>query len=503
MLRSARLTGALALGLSVVGAALTVPAVAERNAAPAPTATDIAAVDAHWGDARPVLLESVEAPGKVAVLGAGTWPVANTTIATTPAGVAAQAIALHPVDGVDGAHVLEGATGGVLARIDGSRDVELLDIEATEAAAQPRATWVLTTHEDVTKVVNGEPYEGVGQALDLYDWSHADGARVATWDDNDFGTNQSWRVHDLVATPEAVGGIVAPGEAPTLPTELAGTYSWGLSVALEGVEWAEPDASVWESDGEVVVDGTATGAFGEELMLEAVFTVGTVGDALPAELTSYAGVLPELLRGQAPATVERTISGTDATVTADVRWDWDAITAAELAEVGVVTVPAVEGTGFAASLEVTLVEPESANLLRTTPVRGWRKDGATDLSKLTDGDTSAEGFGDWKSGGAANRVNPNWVAYYFDTPRQVNAASVDEFSGANNIGAVTFQYRSIHGGWVDVSAGRIENTGGRLVLDTEFDSVLATGFRVVFEHKSTASWMQLAEFEVWGPSLGS
>ncbi|WP_119697130.1 hypothetical protein [Microbacterium halotolerans] len=144
-------------------------------------------------------------------------------------------------------------------------------------------------------------------------------------------------------------------------------------------------------------------------------------------------------------------------------------------------------------------ELSGVNVLQTTNTRSWRLSGSEDMSGLTDGDRDVEGFDDWRSGGAENRVDPNWVAYYFERPTPVDGAALYEPVEADNVGAVTFQWRNMRGGWEDTSVGTLTNEDDRLALTAEFDVVTATGFRAVFENKSDSSWMRLAELEVWGP----
>jgi hypothetical protein len=45
------------------------------------------------------------------------------------------------------------------------------------------------------------------------------------------------------------------------------------------------------------------------------------------------------------------------------------------------------------------------------------------------------------------------------------------------------------------------NPTPKLELTVDSTPVLATGARVVFSVKSTATWMSLSEFEVYGPEL--
>ncbi|UFU03244.1 Ig-like domain-containing protein [Ruania suaedae] len=492
---SLRAWGAGLAGLALVAAGL--GAGIGGESASADTAADGAAV----GEPRPVLIESAHAAGKTAVIGAQGLPLFTRTIATEPEALTAQAVVMYSVAGAPDTVVLTSAAGDVLARAEGSRALELLDLTPAAAAAEDLATWSITTRGDRSMLINSRPLNGNDAALNLYDWNTADGAQVGTWDAGDFGGNESWYIHPVQATTDGIGGLVIPGSVPDLPSAVTAAYGWGPTAEVSDIRWEMPEDEVWETEGVVEFSGYGDGLFGDTVRVEARFTVGTVGDALESELTSFAGVRLDALRSLAPRTVERSVSGSDMTVEAPVRWDWDAIDPEALTGVGEFTVPAVADLGFAASLRVTLTPPSEVNVLRAGGVRSWRFAGEEDLSGLTDGNREAEAFGDWRSGGASNRVNPNWVAYYFERPTQVDGAALYEFSGADNIGAVTFQWRNMRGGWEDVSVGTLTNDGGRLQLETDFDAVTATGFRAVFEHKSDASWMQLAEFEVWGPGL--
>ncbi|WP_084125876.1 Ig-like domain-containing protein [Demequina sp. NBRC 110054] len=454
------------------------------------------------GAPTPVLLESnwSNASGKVAVITGADPAIESRTIATEADDLVDQIIWMYPLVDAEGTYVLANGDGDVVSRIDGSRYLETLDVTGDEAAASGLSTWVPSTTGDVTTMQNVEQLDGETQVFDLYDWDTSENADIQSYSSTGAAVQQ-WVMHDLVASTGLVGELVAPGAAPDVPTTATGTYSWGLTTELTDIEWDMPEQSVWDADGTVEFTGTAAGAFGETVTLAASYTVGTVGDAEPETLSSYAGVLLSQLKKLAPSTVERTVSGTTTTVTADVEWDWDAISQDDLDEVGTITVNGAEDLGFAATLEITLGEPASVNVLRTADWRAWQfYYNTVSYSGLTDGDTSTSVFGDWRSGGASNRVEENWVAFYFDEPQQIDAAALYEASGVNNIGSVTFQYRDMHGGWVDTSAGAVANGDSTAAIEVDFDSVLATGFRAVFTHKGTSTWMQLAEIEAWGPS---
>lgn len=483
--RAARMTGAGALALALVSAGLV-----------STTHTSASAIETGVGDPRHVLIESAHATGKTAVIEASERPVASRTIATEPAEVVAQAVTIYPVDGVDDEFVLANAEGDVLALASEDGGLELLDVEPDAAAGDPLATWSLPTRDDRIMVVNG------GSALNLFGWSTADGAEIGTWARGDFGNNESWILHELQGDADAIGELVAPGAVPAMPNSVTARYSWGPSAELSDIAWDMPADEVWQQDGVVEFTGSAQGMFGDKVEIDARFTVGTVGDAIEQTMTSYAGARVATLKQNAPRTVERVVSGSDITVTADVRWDWDAVAPEDLEHVGDIVVPGVEDLGFAAALRITLETPVETNQL-LSGARTWQLhvNGDTDLGDLTNGDHDAEAFSDWRSGGATNRVNPNWVAYYFDRPRDLTRATIFEPAEADNVGAVTFQYRNMLGGWEDVSAGRIVNDGGRLAIDVEFERVTATGFRAVIENKTDATWMSLSEIEAWGPGL--
>ncbi|WP_261164574.1 Ig-like domain-containing protein [Microbacterium sp. Marseille-Q6965] len=480
-----RATGVGVLGLSLIAAGLASTAGSAASAA-----------DLGVGEPQLVLIESAHATGKTAVIGDGELPLTSRTIAADPEGVRAQAVSMYPVDGADAAYVLSSAEGEILALAAPEGGLALLDIAPDAAASDPLAVWTVTEHDDRVMFHNG------GSTLNLFGWNTADGAEIGTYAPGDFGNNESWRVHPVQGTADTIGGLVAPGAAPELPATVTARYGWGPTAPLTDIAWQMPADDAWQRDGIVEFSGTAAGPYGDTVRIDARYTVGTVGDAVESSMTSYAGVMVDTLRQIAPRTVERTVSGSQMTVTADVRWDWDAVDPGALTREGEVLVHAAPDLGFAATLRIALTAPREVNQL-LTGARTWQLhvNGSTDLGALTDGDRDARAFDTWRSGGAANRANPNWVAYYFDRPRQITRAALFEPSDADNIGTVTFQYRNMRGGWEDVSTGPLVNEGGRLALETAFTPVMATGFRAVIEHKSDATWMALSEFEAWGPGL--
>lgn len=483
--RILRMTGAGAVALALASAGL-------ANATHSPAS----AVEPGVGEPRLALLESAHATGKTAVIGEGDLPVTSRAIAADPAEVLAQAIAVYPVDGAADEYVLANADGDVLALASESGGLTLRDIDPDEAAGDPLATWTLPARDGRVMVVGG------GSALNLFGWNTADGAEIGTYAAGDFGNNESWFLHELRGEAVTVGALVAPGGAPAFPGTVPARYSWGPAVALSDIAWEAPSDDVWQRDGVVEFVGTAEGLFGEDVEIPARYTVGTIGDAVEQTMTSYAGASVAVLQQNAPRSVERAVSGSDLTVTADVRWDWSSVSSEDLAHEGEITVSAVRDLGFAATLRVRLVAPVETNQLREGVRTGQlHVDGDADLRALVNGDRDTVAFSDWRGGGAENRVNPNWVAFYFERPRELTRAAIFEPAGADNVGAVTFQYRNMIGGWEDVSTGRVANDGARLALEVDFDPVRATGFRAVFENKSDGTWMTLSEIEAWGPGL--
>lgn len=207
----------------------------------------------------------------------------------------------------------------------------------------------------------------------------------------------------------------------------------------------------------------------------------------------------------APTHVERTVSGSTTTVRAKVTWDWASVAADATASAGTIEVPATAATGFDARLVITIAPAESVNILRGAGIHyDYTHMNGTNF-RLTDGNRTVTGFDDWRSGGAANRVNPNTVSFYFDQPRQLTGAGVFDLNGLKNVGGVTVQYRDLIGGWIDMPTDAVAwpyvNATPDLSLEFESTPVLATGLRVIITNKASSNWMSLSEIEAYGPAL--
>ncbi|MFB7894080.1 hypothetical protein ACFC1I_17905 [Microbacterium sp. NPDC056044] len=502
--------------LSAIGGAVALTlALAAPSVASAP-----AEATATLGEPVPYLVENVHAAGKVLEIGAddaqstgpsdAPWPAAAAIFskATDAASLRAQAVLAYPVTGAANTYVFANADGEVLARKANddafARYLEISDLTVAEAAADPGAQWrAVDAGGGAVYLHNVRAYtSGATAALDMYNWATADGAEIQTYDAGS-ATVQKWYLRSLDATVAPVTGRTDRGVAPALPSSLDASYSWGLSHALTPIAWTDPGAGAWRSEGTVRVTGTATGYFGEAVPVVAEYLVGSLGAARDVPVSAHVGMTVAQLRMLAPSKVERTVSGSDVTVTAPVTWDWSAVSDASMAAEGTFTVPATQATGFAAQLVVTVVAVAEVNVLREPGVHYTFTHKDDTGFALTDGVRTAPGFADWRSGGAANRVNPNTVSFYFDAPRQITGAAVYDIGGTKNIGSVTVQYRTLTGGWRDLPAAGTTwpaaNASPDLSLVVDSSTVLSTGVRVVIAHKSADTWMSLSEVEVYGP----
>lgn len=514
--RNPRTVAAVAVVVGVTLAAVS-PAVAASLSSAVSAASG--GTYAGLGAAQPTLLESAHATGKVAQIGDPNAQVSSAPGATERAAAAiesmrtsdaaalrAQALRLYPVAGATNVFVIADQNDRALARSrnDVSTFRYLTTTSAADAAKDPYAQWeARDAGNGAVALVNVQKdADGQAAALDLYNWKTADGSEVQTYTLNTAGAAvQQWRLRSLVPTVATSTVVAAPGAVPAMPTGLSAQYSWGMSTPLTTVAWRMPDPSVWNSAGTVTVSGTSTGFFGENVDLSVTFAIGAPGDATDSTLSSYAGATVKELQMRAPRTVSRPIGDTGARVTEQITWNWSAVSDSTLAAPGTVVVPATS-TAFAARLVITLSAAQRVNLLRQPGVHVDYLAKDSTVLALTDGNRSVTGFADWRSGGSANRVNPNRVSFSFDQPRQITGVNVYDIGGKQNIGAVTVQYRTLLGGWKNLPSGGtwpVANTAANLSLETTSQPVVATGVRVIITNKSSATWMTLSEIEAYGP----
>ena len=507
--RRARRYSIAVLGVAALATAALAPVAATASAEPQLVGTPV-----------PYLIESRHAVGKVIEIGndaaqptlPGQTPAAAAVfpIARTAADVQRQAVLAYPVLGADDTFVLANADGEVLTRrANDDADFRYLTLTTAgldAAAADPSAQWRITdAGAGQSAITNVQPYgDGASAGLDMYNWATATGAEVQTYDAGG-ATVQRWTVHTLTPEIAVHEQRVDSGAQPAFPASLSARYSWGLTADLRQIEWDAPAETVWQQDGTVEVDGVATGLFGEAVEVHARYLVGSLGGAADVAVTAAVGSSIKELQMLAPTHVERTVSGSETTVTSPVRWDWSNVAADAASVEGVIEVPAAASTGFDVRLVITVAAVAEVNVLRDGGVN-WA---ATHLNgsnfALTDGVRDVAGFDDWRSGGAANRVNPNTVSFYFDRPRQLTGAAVYDIAGRQNVGGVTVQYRDLIGGWIDLPADGVTwpyvNAAPDLSLVVGGDPVLATGLRVVITHKTADNWMSLSEVEAFGPAL--
>ncbi|MBA8817643.1 hypothetical protein FHX48_002748 [Microbacterium halimionae] len=468
------------------------------------------------------LIENVHASGKVLEIGndgaQATGPDAAWTAAaaifsraeTAPA-ISAQAVVAYPVTGAESTFVFTNDEGEVLVRRTNDdeyyRYLDLSDMTVDEAAADPYAQWT------AVDAGNGAVYlqnvqrdkNGMTAALDMYNWKTENGSEIQTYD---VGTAavQKWIMRSLTPTVDTITGRTETGTAVQPPKTVHARYSWGKAYEMTLVSWQQPEASVWDADGTVSIDGTGVGFFDEEVPVHAEYLVGTVGDAVDSAVQGFVGITAKELQMIAPTMVERSISGSDVKVSSPVKWDWSVVTAESTSQVGTFSIPALPETGFAANLVVSIVETAPVNIARGDGVHVKVQVGSA--GGLNDGVLDRTGFGDWVSGGNANRVNPNVVSYLFEKPHQVTGVALydtgTDGDAKHNIGGVTVQYRNLTGGWVDLPAKELTwpyvNNAADLSFVVDSEPVLATGMRARLTNKSNNSWMSLSEFEVYGPA---
>ena len=492
------------------------------HAAPSDITGPLAAVGASYegvGAPQRMLLESVNAPGKVVQLADSNAQVSSAPGATDRAAaavetmktgdssaLAAQALTFYPVTGSTNTYVIADQQGRALIRSRNSsttfRYLQLADV--ADSAKDPYAQWEARDAGDGTvNLVNVQQDPSQRWlALDLYNQKTADGSEVQSYTLAAGSAVQRWRMHTLTATVAVPTAVTPVGTEPRLPAKLVARYGWGTSFPLTSIVWQRPDRSVWNVQGDVDVAGTTTGFFGETIAVSAHIAVGAAAAADDATLRSYAGVSVKELRMLAPKTVARHVGGSGASMTVPVSWDFSGVTDAALAQPGTVTV-AASGTDFSARLTVTLVAPMSVNILRQSGVHpDWAVRDTSTAFALTDGNRNAVGFSDWRSGGAANRANPNRVSFALAQPRSITGVKVYDIGGKQNVGSVTVQYRTLLGGWKNLptsTAWPAVNTSANLSLEVTSTPVLATGIRVLISNKSSSTWMTLSEVEVYGP----
>lgn len=491
------------------------------TATPAASTARVAPASALVGEGRLRLIESSYAPGKVIELGNPAAQPTGPTGATYPApaavftisGVAAltqkQAVVFSPVTARADTYVISTQDGRVLSRRDNAasdfRYLQLTERTIDDAATDPYAQWTAVDagNGEVSLQNVQRDAGGAIAALDLYNWKTADASEVQTYTASGAAV-QKWKIHPLTATVASDTVIIQPGAAPQLPTLLRAVYGWGTRFEMTTLTWNLPDRAVWNTDGTVTVTGTGIGYFGEQVPVEARYLIGSLSDGADAPYTTFAGVLVKELQMRAPRTVVRGVSGSEATVDAPVTWDWSRVTNADFAAPGTVTVPASAKSGFAANLVITVTPAAATDILRGPGVHHTvtHMDGSN--FQLTDGVRNVSGFSDWRSGGAANRVNPNTITFFLDEPQQVTGASVFDIAGKQNIGTVTVQYRTLTGGWANLPGTDwpVTNSTPDLSLEVTNEPVIATGVRVIITNKSTSTWMTLSEIEISGLAAG-
>ncbi|MCM3659509.1 RICIN domain-containing protein [Georgenia satyanarayanai] len=436
--------------------------------------------------------------------------------ATTPEKVADQLWTVHeaPSDVRSDVrpYVLTTADGRVLGATAAGTD--LRDISVEEAQTTSQARWMLTTEDGRTwSLVN----EALSQAMEVNGQSTADDAQVGTWSSGG-GAHQRWTVRDTAATgSQQVEARTLAGIAPTLPQTVVPTYAWGTGQPAP-VVWDLPGADVWETTGEVVVTGTATDVYGNEVAAQAVVVVGghTITD--PVSVTVRTGVSVEAVAGAAPQTVPARTGASLITFPADVVWDFTDVTAEDLAEVGVVTVPGSAQSNdpdveLDATLSVIVTEPAPFNIapLDSTSVSATFTEPGYDVNKTRDEVLGDKAWSNWRSG---TKNASDTFTYEFDEVEDLHAATIHFYRDGSHLSwaqSVSAEYLDADGTWQAVPGYETpqpvvapeDGTAPVVTLDLS-DTAGTTGLRVVMNAPENTH-MIVSEVEVMamGPGVAS
>ncbi|WP_127573004.1 glycoside hydrolase [Georgenia faecalis] len=440
-------------------------------------------------------------------LTAGDAGATITAAGTTPEAVRDQVWTVHEVPGAERGsikrYVLEAGDGEVLGATAAGTD--LRDVSVADAAADPETVWILNT-------TNGTTYSWVNQALslslDVAGQSSADGTAVGVYGSNG-GANQTWTIRGTEATGSrevAVSTLV--GVTPTLPDVVVPLYPWGEG-APAPVTWEALPETTWATPGEVVVAGTAVDVFGNTVAATARVVVGSYTLTDPVSLTVREGSTAAAVIAAAPETVPARAGASTVTFDVPVQWDWDGLTDAALAEVGVVTVtgtatsnePGAEPLAATLSVIVTTGVPTNIAPLPTTTAAATYTEGSYHVDRTRNGILNDKGWSNWRSGTS----NPSdTLSYTFAAPEDLHAATVYFYRDGAGSWAETlrFEYRDAAGTWTAVPgyeapvAVGSPADGTPPLVTADLSSIDdATGLRVVLNARP-GGYMTVAEVEI-------
>lgn len=424
--------------------------------------------------------------------------------ASTESAAKAQGWTLHEAgrSAVSGArdYVLQAANGKVLTSTSaklgtGGGTAEASDLTLEQAKADPGALWTIGSTDGKRLTFANRR---TAQALEVGGQSRTSGAAVDVWPNNR-GENQLWTLRSLTPTGSVPAKVsTQAGIAPTLPTSVVPTYSWGEG-APAPVTWDEVPDTTWASPGVVTVGGRATDVYGSSVQATAKVAVGGLAVADPTSLTVSAGTTLDAVRAGAPTTVNARIGEEpEETFQVPVVWDWEGLEDASFTHTGVLSISGsaqsneAGGAPLSATLSVIVLEGSlvSSNLCTTSAVQSVSAEyteGAYKPANTCDGKTSTY-WSDWVSGGRS----ANTLTYALASAHQISSVEVTSTERAPL--SVTVEYLDGSGSWVTTSAGTVGGLSTSVPTTVTFDPVSTTKVRLKLAENY---YSKISEVALW------
>ncbi|MHA7860895.1 Ig-like domain-containing protein [Tessaracoccus sp. Y36] len=430
------------------------------------------------------------------------------------AGARGQAWIAHevPLSGlVEGraAIVLESAADGTFAVIDAEGSALRAYDSLTEAKADPGARWYPTTEDGGKTWTFSNGFNG--NVLEVGGGSTAENAPVGWWV-NTYSANQRWLVNGVSEAPtvEPISVHTELGMAPVLPTTVVPVYSWGEGVAVP-VHWQVPHASFWDTPGTVHVTGTATDLFGNAISgVAAVVEVGPLTHADPASVKVLAGSSVEKLAARVPDTVAAQAGAGSSRFQTPVEWDLSALTDAQLAEPGVLTVHGVISSEVSGAdpirtvLYVIVAEASGSELLDVgcTASATFTEPGY-DVARTCNGNLTDKAWSNWRSG---DKNSQDTLTYEFDEAETVRTTTVHFYKDGSDMSfpaEFQTQYRAPGSDvWTDVgSSVTVPDSATSPVVEVDLGDVTAAAVRIVLTARPSTH-MIVSEVQFHAPAAG-
>lgn len=440
-----------------------------------------------------------------------TAPSSSTASATiTTSGVTAEAAARQAwkVDVLSGegtARQRVTLTNGDGKLLSGSSaGTRLVSASAEHAASDPSLQWIPSTTNGVTF---GFVNAGTEQALDVNGQGTADGTSVGLWPSNN-GGNQLWSVRDTAI--ESVAPIVVStvaGTPPQLPATVNILYRGGAQRSaavtwdLEGLDWSTP--------GTTVVDGSGVDVFGAPFTgAKATVEIGGFAGTDPVSLTTYAGANLAAVKASAPTSVPAQIGTSDNRFSADVIWNWDAVTADDLASPGVIVVPgsAASNSAGEAALEATLSVIVTAAVQRnvapaSTATATFTESSSYSVDRTKNGVLDDKGWSNWRS---ANKNAQDTLTYALAGTNSLDHATIRFYKdGSTNSWARSLRVdtQNAAGNWVTGTSTDVPvpTNGSAPMVNVPLNGVAGKAVRVVLDAYANTH-MVVSEVEVYANS---